>query len=186
MRLSLYSFTKISLTAAESHSSIVNLSFSQSRDAQSFLCCWVIIHPCFLFHSRVLSINFSLHKSSLVFHSSANALSTLFWVAIPAWSVPGIQRVLYPDILFHLTNTSWIDSSRIWPIWRIPVTFGGGITIAKLFLSGLVVALKYHLSSQIFHHLGSISLGLYLSNILIWIKWIKKNLRIIINYQRTE
>jgi hypothetical protein len=54
-----------------------------------------------------------------------------FWVAIPAWSVPGIQSTFHPSIRFQRTRMSWRVLFSACPMWREPVTFGGGITIEQ-------------------------------------------------------
>ena len=84
IRSSLYNLMKTSFTASERPSSMVNLSLFQSSDEPSLLSCFVIIPPCFSFHSHVLSRNFSLPISSFVVPSSISHFSTLFCVAIPA------------------------------------------------------------------------------------------------------
>jgi hypothetical protein len=53
---------------------------------------------------------------------------------MPAWSVPGCQRVLKPSIRFMRIITSCRVSLRPWPMCSEPVTFGGGMTIAYGFL----------------------------------------------------
>lgn len=79
---------------------------------------------------------------------------------MPAWSVPGSQRTLYPDMRFQRERMSWRTELRACPIWRDPVTFGGGITreygmpwIAK-------PGLKYSFLTQNSYHFSSTPCGL--------------------------
>ena len=52
-----------------------------------------------------------------------------FWVAIPAWSVPGIHSASLPCMRRHRISTSWIVLLRPCPMCRLAVTLGGGITM---------------------------------------------------------
>ena len=61
--------------------------------------------------------------------SFASSFSTTDWVAIPAWSVPRIHIVFRPRIRLIRIRASWIVPFSAWPMWRAPVTFGGGIAI---------------------------------------------------------
>ena len=63
--------------------------------------------------------------------SSASLLTTLASVAIAAWSVPGTHRAFLPMSRARRTRMSWIVLLSMWPMWSIPVTFGGGITIVN-------------------------------------------------------
>ena len=47
--------------------------------------------------------------------------------AIPAWSVPAIQRVLSPRMRCHRIRRSCMTLSMACPMWSAPVTFGSGI-----------------------------------------------------------
>ena len=80
-----------------------------------------------------LDICFSLH----------NFFSTMTWVAIPAWSHPGFQRHIFPDIRCHRVMASSTALVRACPKWSFPVTFGGGITIINtsflLFLTASLI-----------------------------------------------
>ena len=55
--------------------------------------------------------------------------STTAWVAMPAWSMPGIQRTSKPCIRRQRIRMSWSVSLIAWPRCSAPVTFGGGITM---------------------------------------------------------
>ena len=55
--------------------------------------------------------------------------STTFWVAMPAWSVPGSQSVSRPRIRSKRMSASWMVLLSPWPMWRLAVTLGGGIMI---------------------------------------------------------
>jgi hypothetical protein len=48
---------------------------------------------------------------------------------MPAWSVPGCQSTARPRIRQYRTSVSWIVLSSAWPMCRLPVTFGGGMTM---------------------------------------------------------
>ena len=58
-------------------------------------------------------------------------LSTLVWVAMPAWSVPSTQRVDLPRIRAMRMMASWMESSVACPMWSLPVTFGGGMVTVQ-------------------------------------------------------
>lgn len=61
--------------------------------------------------------------------SLASSRSTTFWVAIPAWSMPGCHSVSYPCIRLRRVRASISVCSKAWPRCREPVTLGGGITM---------------------------------------------------------
>lgn len=91
--------------------------------------------------------------------SLRNFRSTTVWVAIPAWSVPGIHSQVYPFSSFHLNMTSSTAVVRKCPKWSWPVTLGGGRSRLKL---------SCLFSSDIFRNLmilsgPSIKAGWYLS-----------------------
>ena len=100
------------------------------------------------FHAHTRSTKRSRPRSWRVSPSAASSRSTTFWVAIPAWSVPGSHSTAYPCIRLRRTITSWSDMFRAWPMWRIPVTLGGGMTIENGSPSGLTSGLKTPASSQ--------------------------------------
>jgi hypothetical protein len=50
---------------------------------------------------------------------------------MPAWSVPGTQRVLKPLMRFQRMRMSWMVPVSAWPRCRLPVTLGGGSTMQK-------------------------------------------------------
>ena len=60
--------------------------------------------------------------------SAASFCSTLFCVAMPAWSVPTTHTVGRPAMRERRTTTSWIVLLSAWPMWSEPVTLGGGMT----------------------------------------------------------
>ena len=124
--------TKTSRTARESPSSIVKRSRSQSSEAPSALCCSPMRLPYFSFHAQTRFRNSSRPRSWRLFFSVfLSSFSTIIWVAMPAWSVPGSQSVLKPLIFFQRMSTSWSVAVRAWPRWSEPVTLGGGRTIEK-------------------------------------------------------
>ncbi|GJE41843.1 hypothetical protein AEGHOMDF_1012 [Methylobacterium soli] len=60
---------------------------------------------------------------------SARRRSTTIWVAMPAWSMPGCHSTSRPRMRSKRTSMSCSVLLRAWPIWSVPVTFGGGITM---------------------------------------------------------
>ena len=50
---------------------------------------------------------------------------------MPAWSMPGTQTVFFPCMRARRIMASSIAFVSAWPMCRAPVTFGGGMTIAK-------------------------------------------------------
>ena len=66
-------------------------------------------------------------SSCRVSPSSASSRSTMSWVAMPAWSVPGSQRALRPRIRCQRVKRSWSVDCSACPRWSLPVTLGGGI-----------------------------------------------------------
>ena len=87
------------------------------------------------FQSQTLSMNSSRPKSNRVLPSIASCFSTTFWVAIPAWSMPGSQSVSSPDIRCQRISTSMIVWSSACPTCSAPVTFGGGSTMLNGFFA---------------------------------------------------
>ena len=73
-------------------------------------------------------MNFSRPTSWRENPSWASFCSTLFWVAMPAWSVPRTQRVGRPVMRERRITTSWIVLFSACPMCSEPVTFGGGMT----------------------------------------------------------
>jgi hypothetical protein len=78
----------------------------------------------------VLEEGFAAHGAA-VLPCEARRRSTTICVAMPAWSVPGCQSASRPCIRRQRTRTSWSVLSSAWPMWRLPVTFGGGIMMVK-------------------------------------------------------
>ena len=69
----------------------MNRSRDQSTDDPS-LRIWLVIVPRLLAtHSHTRASKASRPTSWRDFPSAANCFSTTFWVAMPAWSVPGSQ-----------------------------------------------------------------------------------------------
>src|SRR6202046_1879634 len=58
--------------------------------------------------------------------SAASWRSTIIWVAMPAWSVPGTQRAVSPRMRCQRVRMSISAWLSMWPMWRRPVTLGGG------------------------------------------------------------
>ena len=61
--------------------------------------------------------------------SATSCFSTTFCVAMPAWSVPGIQSASRPCMRRKRISTSCTVLFSPWPMCRTAVTLGGGITI---------------------------------------------------------
>ena len=55
--------------------------------------------------------------------------STTFCVAMPAWSVPGIQSASRPCMRRQRISTSCSVLFSPCPMWSMAVTFGGGMTM---------------------------------------------------------
>ena len=75
---------------------MVKYSRVQSAEQPMRRICSVIVPPDTLFHAHTFSKKPARPKSWRDTPSSANWRSTTIWVAMPAWSVPGIQAVLQP------------------------------------------------------------------------------------------
>jgi hypothetical protein len=113
------------------------------------------------FHSQIFSTNFSRPRSYLVSLFSLQIFfSTTTWVAIPAWSHPGTQRVVKPFIRFLKNTTSHqkigneielvFFTAKFLPAMRslcIQIAFpiGKSIGCAKLFYD--FCHLKFNMSS---------------------------------------
>ena len=74
-----------------------------------------ILPPFSLFHFHTLRRNSSLPMENLSKEGSRDlsCFSTTTWVAIPAWSHPGTQRVRKPRILRQRTNVSWVNKKTL-------------------------------------------------------------------------
>ncbi len=69
-------------------------------------------------------------KSSRRRPSASSRFSTTVWVAMPAWSVPGIQRVAKPRMRWTRTRMSCTVLFIACPRCRAAVTLGGGMSTA--------------------------------------------------------
>ena len=78
-------------------SSMVKYSRGQSADAPRRRTCPVIVLPDFSFHSQTFSTNFAAQVVARNLWASS-CLSTTICVAMPAWSVPGMNTVSLPDM----------------------------------------------------------------------------------------
>ena len=85
--------------------------------------------PCSSFHSQAYLRNSSREMSSLEMPRSLSRATTLFSVAMEAWSVPGTQQAFLPSMRALRMSTSLRVLLSTWPICRMPVTLGGGITM---------------------------------------------------------
>ena len=141
---------------------MVNASRSQSALAPS-RCNWPMIVPrdltfCSQTRDRNLSRPMSRREGSPFL---AISRSVTICVAIPAWSVPGCQRVSSPFIRCQRTRISCSVLLKAWPMCKLPVTFGGGIITEKAGCPGLALApaAKALASSQSFEIRASASAG---------------------------
>jgi hypothetical protein len=73
---------------------MVKRCLDQSTDAPMRLIWLRILSPYSCFHSQTRSTKGSRPSSCLVWPWAARERSTTFWVAMPAWSVPGTQSTL--------------------------------------------------------------------------------------------
>ena len=89
----------------------------------------MIVPPYCARHSQTRRLNASRPISSRLVPSASSFFSTCVCVAMPAWSVPRIQRVRMPSIRCQRISVSWIEPLSAWPMCSAPVTFGGGIAI---------------------------------------------------------
>ena len=80
------------------------------------LICSTMCPPYSCVQSQQASTNFSRPISRREIPSDASFLSTFVCVAMPAWSVPKIQRVETPRMRFMRMMVSWMVSSSAWPI----------------------------------------------------------------------
>ncbi len=116
-------------TALDRPSSMVNRSRDQSTLSPSLRIWPSILPPDSAFHCQTRSTNFSRPRSCRDRPLAASSRSTTFWVAMPAWSMPGSHNVVYPCIRRRLARASIRVWSRAWPMCSEPVTFGGGMTM---------------------------------------------------------
>jgi hypothetical protein len=83
-------------TAAERPSSMVKRSRDQSAAAPMRRIWWVMVEPDSSFHCHTRPTNGSRPRSWRVLPSAASWFSTIFWVAMPAWSVPTCHSTFMP------------------------------------------------------------------------------------------
>ena len=88
-----------------------------------------MVPPDSAFHSQTLSTKVSRPRSWRLMPSAPSIRSTTICVAMPAWSVPGCQSALRPFIRCQRIRMSCSVLFSAWPMCRLPVTFGGGITM---------------------------------------------------------
>src|SRR6267143_3203402 len=92
---------------------------------------------------------------------SIRYFTTTRCVEMPAWSVPGRYKVLYPRIRCQRVRMSISVCSSMCPMCSDPVTFGGGITIENTGPGSLASALNSSSFTQKSAHRGSICCGSY-------------------------
>ena len=76
-------------------------------------------------------MNFSRPSARRSVPSLASCRSTIIWVAMPAWSVPGIHKASCPRMRrqrMMMSISVWLS---MWPMCSRPVTLGGGSNSAK-------------------------------------------------------
>ena len=108
---------------------MVNRSRDQSTLSPSRRIWPRILPPDSAFHCHTRSMNASRPRSCRDRPCLPSSRSTTFWVAMPAWSMPGSHSVTYPCIRRRRISASISVWSSAWPMCREPVTFGGGITM---------------------------------------------------------
>ena len=116
--------------------------------------------PYFSVQSHACFRNSSLEISDLFIPFFLRFSTTFASVAIDACSVPGTQQAFLPNILALLINISCRVLFSICPMWRSPVTLGGGITIVNGSFS-FGNDLKRLFSIQKEYHFFSVSIWLY-------------------------
>ena len=109
----------------------------------------------FSFHAHIRSRKRSRPSSWRLVPSRASSRSTMSWVAMPAWSVPGSQSALKPLMRFQRVSRSCRVDCSAWPMCSRPVTLGGGIMMQKLGLSEGASARKIPCSRQVACQRGS-------------------------------
>jgi len=115
-------------TARAHTGSIVKRVRSQSHE-QPMACCCVTMRVWHCsFHAQMRSMSASRPMSWRVLPSiSLRRFSTTDCVAMPAWSVPAIHKVLSPCMRCQRMRRSCITLSIAWPMCSAPVTLGSGI-----------------------------------------------------------
>ncbi len=110
---------------------MVKRSRCQSSDEPRRRNCPVMAPPDSAFQRQTSSTKASRPIAWRVVPLAARRRSTTIWVAMPAWSVPGCQRVSRPCMRRQRISTSWMVLVSAWPTCRLPVTFGGGIMMVN-------------------------------------------------------
>ena len=118
-------------TASAYSASMVKRSPSKSTEQPMRRIWFWMMPPYSCVQSQQASMKASRPISRRFLPSSFSFLSTLVWVAIPAWSVPRIQRVERPRMRAWRTMASWMESSSAWPMCSMPVTLGGGMVTVQ-------------------------------------------------------
>ena len=121
---------------------MVNRSRDQSTLSPSRRIWARIAPPCSAFHCQTRSMKASRPSSRRLVPSAASARSTRACTAMLAWSMPGSQSVSIPCIRARRTSASIRVCSKACPMCRLPVTFGGGITMVNGGLSEPASAVK--------------------------------------------
>jgi hypothetical protein len=150
---------KVPMTALEYAGSMVNWVRSQSQDAPSLWSCSRIFPPFSRRHSHTRLTKASRPSSCRVFFCLRSSRSTTVWVAIPAWSRPGIQSADLPSRRARRISMSWRVLLSTWPIVRTPVTLGGGMTMEYGARPGWALPAKAPASSHAAYHFFSTSCG---------------------------
>ena len=81
------------------------------------------------FQAQAWDRNSSRVSDDFSIPSAFNLATTFASVAIEAWSVPGTQQAFLPAMRARRTRTSCSVLLSMCPMWSMPVTLGGGITM---------------------------------------------------------
>ena len=108
---------------------MVKRSRDQSQEAPSRRNWRVMVPPDSAFHCHTRSRNASRPRSWRDCPCAASWRSTTICVAMPAWSVPTCHSVSRPLMRAWRISRSITVLLKAWPMCRLPVTFGGGITM---------------------------------------------------------
>ncbi len=139
---------------------MVKRSRSQSREAPSARCCTAMRLPDCSFHAQTRFKNSSRPRSWRDLPSFCRiSRSTTICVAMPAWSMPGIQQTLKPLMRLKRTTASSMVAVSAWPMCSAPVTLGGGRTMEKGGFSLTSCERKKPFSSHHFAQRGSTLAG---------------------------
>ena len=159
MRSSANNLAKAKRTAFAQMGSMVNRCRAQSALHPRLCSCSVIVASYSSFHCCTRFTKASRPNSVRCCPWANSRFSTTVWVAIPAWSVPGIHRTSYPRMRWCRAKMSWSVLLNACPRCRAAVTFGGGISSVYAGRSVVGSACPTFAASQASRTEGSCSLG---------------------------